>query len=197
MITSPELDLKVTQVQSPAQFLYGDPGEQLVHDCIEVTEFQTKIRPDLGDQELQRGEKLVTDGSSRVVSGKRKPGYAIISGGQLEVKESGPLSPSWSAQACELNALLRASLILEGREGTIYMDSRYAFSVVHTFGKIWKERRLISTQGKGLVHERLIIQILEALKGPKRIAVVHVKGHQRGRDIRVREIIWLIKKQKE
>lgn len=66
------------------------------------------------------------------------------------------------------------------------MDSRYAFSVVHTFGKIWKERALINTQGKGLIHEGLIMQIFEALKGPKRIAVVHVKGHQRGRDIRVR-----------
>lgn len=44
---------------------------------------------------------------------------------------------------------------------------------------------LINTQGKGLVHQGLIIQILEALKGPKRIAVVHVKGHQKGRDVRV------------
>lgn len=111
LITSPELELKVTNVQSPAQFLYGDPGKELVHDCIEIIELQTKICPDLGDREL-RGEKLFTDGSSWVVSGRRKSGNAIIGGEELEVKESGPLSPSWLAQACEFYALSRALLLL-------------------------------------------------------------------------------------
>lgn len=52
--------------------------------------------------------------------------------------------------------------------------------MVHTFGKIWEERGLINTQGKGLVHEKLILEVLKALRGPLKIAIVHVKGHQRG-----------------
>ncbi|RMB91111.1 hypothetical protein DUI87_32511 [Hirundo rustica rustica] len=120
------------------------------------------------------------------VEGRRKSGYAIISGEKLEVKESGPLSPSWSAQACELYALFCALLLLKDREGTIYTESKYAFGVVQTFRKIWKERGLLNTQRKGLVHQGLIIQILKALRSPKKIAVVHVKVHQRGRGIKTR-----------
>ncbi|XP_049679787.1 protein NYNRIN-like [Accipiter gentilis] len=62
----------------------------------------------------------------------------------------------------------------------MYTDSKYAYGVVHTFGKIWEEWGLINSQGKDLVHEKLIVKILQAIRGPKRIAVVHVKGHQRG-----------------
>ncbi|RMB92981.1 hypothetical protein DUI87_30629 [Hirundo rustica rustica] len=53
-------------------------------------------------------------------------------------------------------------------------------------GKIWKERGFINTQRKGLVHQGLIIQVLKALKSPKKIEVVHVNGLQRGRNIRTR-----------
>ena len=45
---------------------------------------------------------------------EKESGYAIISGTTLEVVESGPLSPSWSVQACELYAVLRALQILKG-----------------------------------------------------------------------------------
>ncbi|RMC13733.1 hypothetical protein DUI87_08815 [Hirundo rustica rustica] len=60
------------------------------------------------------------------------------------------------------------------------------FGVVHTFGKIWEERGSISTRGKNLVHEDLIKQILEAIREPKAIAVVYVKGHQAGLQFRTR-----------
>ncbi|XP_040403717.1 protein NYNRIN-like [Cygnus olor] len=116
---------------------------------------------------------------------KRKSGYAIINK-DLEPVESGPLSPSWSAQACELYALYRALELLKGKSGTIYTDSKYAYGVVHTFGKIWEERGLINTQGRNLIHQELVIKILRALREPKEIAVVHVKGHQKGLDYRTR-----------
>jgi len=145
---------------------------------------------------LSSGEKLFVDGSSRVVDGKRKSGYAIIDGNTLEVRESGPLDTTWSAQACELFAVLRALQILKGKVGSIFTDSKYAYGVVHTFGKIWEERGLINTQGKNLIHEALIKQTLKALRGPKQIAVVHVKGHQKGTSALIRGTIWLMKKQR-
>ena len=160
LIHSPKLEIGTTNLQNPAQFLYGGPEEELTHNCLQTIEEQTKIRLDLEEVELGEGEKLFADGSSRVIAGKRKSGYAIVDGGSLEVKESGPLSPSWSAQACELYAVLRALELLKDKEGTVYTDSKYAYGVVHTFGKIWEERGLINSQGKGLVHEELIVKIL-------------------------------------
>lgn len=92
----------------------------------------------------------------------------------------GPLDKTWSAQACELYALMRALRLLKNKKGTTYTNSKYAFGVVHTFGKIWEERGLINAQGKGLIHEALIKETLSALRGPTEIAVVHIKGHQKG-----------------
>ena len=47
LMRAPELELRVTGAQNPAQFLYGDPRGELSHNCIEAIEFQTKLRPDL------------------------------------------------------------------------------------------------------------------------------------------------------
>ncbi|XP_062369140.1 protein NYNRIN-like [Cinclus cinclus] len=187
LLEAPSFTLETTTLQNPAAFLYGEVEQgPLIHDCLATIEEQTKIRPDLEEEELDTGEKLFVDGSSRVVRGERKSGYAIIGGTDLRVIESGALDKSWSAQACELYAILRALTLLKGKEGTIYTDSKYGFGVIHTFGKLWEERGLINSQGKGLVHQKLITEVLQALRGPKRIAVVHLKGHQAGIDFKSR-----------
>ncbi|RMC21727.1 hypothetical protein DUI87_02596 [Hirundo rustica rustica] len=149
LLDSPKLTLEVTALQNPAQFLYGRPSEDgLAHECLSTIEEQTKIRPDLDEEELEEGDRLFVDGSSRVINGKRVSGYAIVGGEGLAVIESGPLSGSWSAQACELYAVLRALQLLKDKSGTIYTDSKYAYGIIHTFGKIWEERGLINSQGK-------------------------------------------------
>jgi ribonuclease HI len=79
-----------------------------------------------------------------------------------------------------LFALNQALKHLKDKEETIYTDSKYAFGVVHTFGKIWMEPGLINSKGQDLVHGELIQQILESLKLPEEIAIVHVPGHQNG-----------------
>lgn len=91
-----------------------------------------------------------------------------MDGKTLSVVESGPLSSSWSAQACEFYAVLRDLERLKGKTGTIYTDSKYAFGIVHTFGKIWEERGLINSQGKGLIHEELIRRTLKAIRALQR-----------------------------
>ncbi|RMC10996.1 hypothetical protein DUI87_12188 [Hirundo rustica rustica] len=195
LLDSPKLTLEMTGLQNPAQFLYGEPDEkELAHNCMTTIEEQTKIRPDLEEEELETGERLFVDGSSRVIEGKRVSGYAIIGGPELEVIESGPLNKTWSAQACELYAVLRALERLKDKEGTIYTDSKYAFGVVHTFGKIWEERGLMNSQGKDLIHQELIKRVLIALRKPKKIAVVHLRGHQRGIDLEVEETMQQIRR---
>ncbi|TRZ08454.1 hypothetical protein HGM15179_018647, partial [Zosterops borbonicus] len=51
---------------------------KLTTEDEEVIELQTKIRPDLEEEELEEGEKWLADGSTRVVEGKRKSIYAIV-----------------------------------------------------------------------------------------------------------------------
>ncbi|RMC21074.1 hypothetical protein DUI87_01931 [Hirundo rustica rustica] len=186
LLHAPELELKTTQASNPAGFLFGEASSEPIHNCTDLIELQTKIREDLEDEELEEGEKWFVDGSARVIEGKRKSGYAIIDGKTGKVVKSGPLGTSWSAQACELYAVLQALKELKGKIGTIFTDSKYAFGVVHTFGKIWEERGLVNTRGKGLIHEDLIRQILKAVREPKAIAVVYVKSHQAGLQFRIR-----------
>ncbi|RMB89276.1 hypothetical protein DUI87_34326 [Hirundo rustica rustica] len=120
LLDSPKLTLEVTALQNPAQFLYGRPSEDgLAHECLSTIEEQTKIRPDLDEEELEEGDRLFVDGSSRVINGKRVSGYAIVGGEGLAVFESGPLSGSWSAQACELYAVLWALQLLKDKSAEI------------------------------------------------------------------------------
>jgi ribonuclease HI len=76
-----------------------------------------------------------------------------------------------------LFALNQALKHLKDKEGTISTNSKYAFGVVQTFGKIWMGQGLINSKGQDLVHRELIQQKLERLKLPEEIAIVHVPGH--------------------
>lgn len=176
---SENIELTTTRIQNPAQFLYGEPKEELEHHCLETIDLQLKVREGLLELPLPEGVVLFIDGSSRVVDGKRVSGYAI-NGNTMTVIEKGKLPNSWSAQCCELYALLKGLKWLDQRSGTIFTDSKYAYGVVHTFGKIWAERGFVNSKGKTLIHEGLIKAVLEALKRPKETAVVHIKGHQKG-----------------
>lgn len=152
---------------------------------IELINLQTKVREDLKDQPLATGRILFIDGSLRAVDGKRASDYAIIDGETLQIDEKEKLPPNWSAQSCEIYALKRGLDLLEGDRGTIYTDSQDAFGIVHTFGKIWEECGYLSSKGKSLAHENLVRSILESLQKPTEIAVVHIKGHQKGDNLEV------------
>nr|XP_032600664.1 uncharacterized protein LOC116806968 [Taeniopygia guttata] len=180
LMNTGDLELVASKCLNPAQFLAGEPLADLEHDCIELINLQTKVREDLEEVPLPYGRSLFIDGSSRIVGGKRASGYAVIDGESMEVAEKGKLPSNWSAQCCEVYALKRGLDLLEGDQGTIYTDSQYAFGIIHTFGKIWEERGYLNSKGKNLVHERLIKLVLESLQKPAEIAVVHIKGHQKG-----------------
>ncbi|RMC03690.1 hypothetical protein DUI87_19682 [Hirundo rustica rustica] len=139
LMNSDNLELTISRSLNPAQFLSGEPLSEIEHDCLELVDFQTKTREDLDDIPLPYGKKLFTDGSSRVIEGKRISGYAVVEaveGRDLQITEKGKLPSNWSAQCCEVYALKRGLDLLEGSQGTIYTDSKYAFGIVHTFGKI-------------------------------------------------------------
>ncbi|RMC05670.1 hypothetical protein DUI87_17755 [Hirundo rustica rustica] len=134
LINTDNLELTTSKSLNPAQFLSGEPTEEIEHHCLELIDMQTKVREDLEDTPLPYGRVLFTDGSSRVVEGKRTSGYSVIEGEKMEVLEKGKLPSNWSAQCCEIYALKRGLDLLKDDRGTIYTDSRYAFGIVHTFG---------------------------------------------------------------
>ncbi|RMC06087.1 hypothetical protein DUI87_17632 [Hirundo rustica rustica] len=182
LMNSENLTLTTSKTLNPAQFLSGEPPQDLEHDCLELLDFQTKVREDLDATPLPYGRKLFIDGSSRVIEGKRASGYSVIEGSarnNMKTLETGKLPNSWSAQLCELYALKRGLDLLEGDQGTIYTDSKYAYGVAHTFGKIWEEHGYLNSKGKDLAHKELIKATLTSLLKPLEIAIVHVRGHQR------------------
>ena len=78
-----------------------------------------------------------TDGSSFVLDGKRRAGYAIVS--NFETIEAKPLPPGTSAQLAELMALTRALELGKGKRVVIYTDFKYALLVLHAHAAIWKK----------------------------------------------------------
>ncbi|XP_010023037.1 PREDICTED: uncharacterized protein LOC104413670 [Nestor notabilis] len=70
-------------------------------------------------------------------------------------------------------------LSAQGKVVNIYTDSEYAFGVVHAHGAIWKERGLLSSQGKNIKHAEKILRLLEADQHPEKVAIMHIKAHQR------------------
>lgn len=85
-----------------------------------------------------------------------------------------------SAQKAELIALTQPLRWAKGKRVNIYTDSRYAFATVHVHGSLYKERGLLTAGGKDIKNAQEILNLLFSIWGPKEVAVVHCKGHQRG-----------------
>uniref|UniRef100_A0A8C0IJI4 RNase H type-1 domain-containing protein n=1 Tax=Bubo bubo TaxID=30461 RepID=A0A8C0IJI4_BUBBB len=177
MVEEDDVEIVVTNIVNPASFLSGNTGEPVQHDCLETIEATYSSRTDLRDSPMENTENWLTDGSSYVLSGKRHAGYAVTS--SQEMIESGHLPMNTSAQKAEIIALTRALELAQGKAVNIYTDSKYAFGVVHARGAIWKERGLLNSQGKNIRHAEEILRLLEAVQLPKKVAIMHIKAHQK------------------
>ncbi|XP_054373743.1 uncharacterized protein LOC118701486 [Molothrus ater] len=176
---SDDVTIQVTNVVNPASFLEGKTSaEPIEHDCLETIEAVYSSRPDLKEEPFEDADDWFSDGSSFVKQGIRMAGYAVTT--TEEVIESNPLPAGTSAQKAELIALTRALELAENMRINIWTDSKYAFSVVHTHGAIWKERGLLTTQGKTVKHAEEILRLLEAVQLPAQVAIMHCKGHLKG-----------------
>lgn len=49
LLNQEDLTLVTSKILNPAQFLYGEPKEELIHDCMELINYQTRVREDLAD----------------------------------------------------------------------------------------------------------------------------------------------------
>ncbi|KAM4878171.1 uncharacterized protein FYW23_015915 [Sylvia borin] len=177
MVEQDDVEIVVTNIVNPASFLSGNQGEPIHHDCLETIEATYSSRLDLKDTPLDDAETWFTDGSSYIMNGKRHAGYAVTT--SRDLIESGSLPAGTSAQKAEIIALTRALELSKEKRINIYTDSRYAFGVVHAHGAIWKERGLLNSQGKNIKHAQEIIRLLEAVQLPEKVAIMHIKAHQK------------------
>lgn len=169
-----DLELKSGEGFNPASVNSPEEGgQEETHDCIQAIDLQTWAREDLWDTSWPEGENVFIDGSSRVIEGKWFTGYTIING--RELKEGGTLLLIWSAQMAELYVFVRACELYQDKIVNAFTDSKYAYGVIHAFGKLWEERGLSTCRGKTLPHESLISCLLE-VNLPKGVTIMHVKG---------------------
>ena len=105
--------------------------------------------------------EIFTDGSSFVWNGQCKAGYAMVSAEQI--LEAKSLPQGTSAKLVELVALKRALELSKGQRVNIYIDSKYAYMILHAHAAIWKERQFKTARGELIKHFREIERLLTAL----------------------------------
>ncbi|XP_034291770.2 uncharacterized protein LOC117676423 [Pantherophis guttatus] len=179
MIENPQGRLVMSNRLNPATLLPTEVDTQ--HNCLQVLDKVYSTRPDLTDIPLPNAQfNWYTDGSSYIVDGYQVSGYAIVD--DEGVVESRPLGSGHSAQVAELWALIRALERAKGETLNVWTDSKYAFLTLHAHGAVYKERGFRDSAGESILHGHLISRLIEAVNKPKKVAVMHCKGHQRGDD---------------
>ncbi|XP_074859408.1 LOW QUALITY PROTEIN: uncharacterized protein LOC142017953 [Carettochelys insculpta] len=124
LLENAEVKLVTSPTLNPATLLPEKGTEEIEHDCLETIDTQCSSRPDLKDQPLLNADlEWFTDGSSQVINGKRRAGYAIVS--LHETIEARPLPVGTSAQLEELIALTRALEMAKNLRVTIWTDSKF------------------------------------------------------------------------
>lgn len=79
-------------------------------------------------------------------------------------------------------ALVRALELSMDKCANIYTDLHYTFATLHIRGAIYKERGFLTAGGKGIKNQNEILKLLVVWE-PLEVAVIHCKGHQKGKDI--------------
>lgn len=167
-------------ILNPATLLPVETEAGPIHKCSEILAEETGTRRDLRDRPLPGVPAWFTDGSSFIAEGKRRAGAAVVDNKQTIWATS--LPEGTSAQKAELIALTQALRLAEGLNINIYTDSRYAFATAHIHGAIYKQRGLLTSAGKDIKNKDEILALLEAIHLPRRVAIIHCPGHQKGAD---------------
>ena len=102
---NPGLTISPCEVLNPATLLLSQKGSLPFHCCLETLDHWAKTQEGLSEDPLTNSEEIwYTDGSSFVLDGKRRTGYAVAS--NFEIIEVKLLPPGTSAQLAELIALI-------------------------------------------------------------------------------------------
>ena len=92
LMENPDLPISPCEVLNPATLLPTPKGSLSFHSCLETLDHWTKPREGLSADPLTNPEEIwYTDGSSFVLDGKRRAGYAVVS--NFETIKAKPLPP--------------------------------------------------------------------------------------------------------
>ena len=92
LMENPGMTIFPCEVPSPATLLPTPEGSLPFHSCLETLDHWTKPREGLLEDLLTNPEEIwYTNGSSFVLDGKRRAGYAVVS--NFEIIEAKPLPP--------------------------------------------------------------------------------------------------------
>ena len=112
---NPGLTISTCEVFNPATLLPTPEGSLPFHCCLETSDHWTKPQEGLSEDCLTNPEEIwYTYGSSFVLDGKRRAGYALVS--NFESIKTKPLPQVTSAQLAELISLTRALELDKGKE---------------------------------------------------------------------------------
>ena len=174
---NPGLTIFPCEVLNIATLLPTPKGSIPFHSCLETLDHWTKPWEGLSEEPVTNPEEIwYTDGSSFVLGGKRAR-YAVVS--NFEAIKAKHLPPGTSAQLAELIALSQALGLGKGKRVAIYIDSKYAFLVLHAHAAIWKERGQLTTREFPIKYGDQILRLLEAVHLSTEVSVSHSKGHQK------------------
>ncbi|KAJ1181984.1 hypothetical protein NDU88_007183 [Pleurodeles waltl] len=188
ILGSPNVQLKRCTTLNPATLFPSENVEienakDIEHDCLQVTEFCTKPRPDIKDTRLAENDQIIFVDVSclRDALGMLKAGYAVctITG----VLEASWLQGVYSAQVAELVALTRACQLSALMKVTIYTDSQYGFGIVHDFGQLWSQRGFMTSSGTPVKNGERIRELLHAIQLPGEVAVEKCSAHSKSQDL--------------
>ncbi|XP_077769739.1 uncharacterized protein LOC144323301 [Canis aureus] len=77
------------------------------------------------------------------------------------------------------DALAKALTMGEGTRIGIYTDGRYGLATTHIHGALYRERGLLTAEGKTVQNRTEVLDLLRALWLPRALAIIHCPGHQR------------------
>ncbi|XP_060922638.1 uncharacterized protein LOC132996313 [Limanda limanda] len=182
LLEMPNITIKRCTVLNPATLL-PTPGDGEPHDCVAVITEICSPRPDLQDVPLVNADmELFVDGSASrdPATSRNQVGFAVTTLYDTIIAE--PLPSQYSAQAAELVALTEACKYARDKSVNIFTDSRYAWGVAHDFGRLWANRKFLTSTGKPITHHTLVAALLDAVLLPKLIAICKCEAHTRELD---------------
>ena len=98
LMKNPGLTISLFEVLNPATHLPTPEGSLPFHSCLETLDHWTKPQEGLSGEPLTNTEVIwYTDGSSFVLDGKRRAGYAVVSNFETTEAKHLPqvLQPNW------------------------------------------------------------------------------------------------------
>ncbi|RMB88385.1 hypothetical protein DUI87_35252 [Hirundo rustica rustica] len=93
----------------------------------------------------------------------------------MRILRPGP--PMEAAMSSVEGTPAQALELAKGKKVNIYTDLRYAFGVVHAHGAL--ERKRTVDKKRSIKHEQEIIKLLEAVQLPEKVAIMHIKAHEK------------------